>query len=212
MRRGRVARPTVKHGDRLAKIIQVVPALAAAGATHHLQPTGPAGHTATQKIFILGNVAPSLPILGKPRLRLSWPKRHIRCTSALSRFAVRRETGCWCPVDGCDPDSAACPMLVMAHSARDTRGFSPSCLPRAELFSVRISQNPGGCGYSARPRGGLAPEQSQRPPTLASRCRRMHLSARAYRREVRLARARRPSGPRPSRSIASPTRRAGACA
>jgi hypothetical protein len=40
--------------------------------------------------------------------------------------------------------SLACPMLVMAQSGRNSRGFSASCLSRAEPFNNLVSQNPGG--------------------------------------------------------------------
>jgi hypothetical protein len=75
---------------------------------------------------------------------LSSPKLHIRSSFVLSWLAVGRESGRRCPVSSCDRRSAACPMLVMAHSGRDSRGFSASCLSRAELFNVLFDQNRGG--------------------------------------------------------------------
>jgi hypothetical protein len=81
---------------------------------------------------------------------MSWPKRRVLSGSVLSRHAAGRETGCKCPVGSLDRHPSACPSLVIAHSGRDSPGFSASCLPRAEPFCVLFSQDPGGCEYSSR--------------------------------------------------------------
>ena len=67
---------------------------------------------------------------------VSWPKRHLRSRSVLSRLAVGRESGYRCPVGRCDRRSAASLVLLMAHSGRSSRGFSASCLSRAESLDV----------------------------------------------------------------------------
>ena len=53
----------------------------------------------------------------------SWPKTHLRPGFVLSRLAAGRESGSRCRVASCARHSAACPMLVMAHSGRNSHGF-----------------------------------------------------------------------------------------
>jgi hypothetical protein len=117
---------------------------------------------------LVENSRPSLRSSPRPD-RKRTPVRFV-----LSRLALGRESGCRCPVGRCDRHSAACPMLVMAHSGRDSRGFSASCLPSAEPFNVVFGQNRGGREYSAgtgRRRVNRCPLRPANPPPQPERYR-----------------------------------------